>query len=82
MHIKNIIRTWKDEEYRLSLSDVERAMLPPHPAGLIDLADAELDSVAGGAIVQGTGTICQKQSCIGCTPYCPTHVYDPCCGLG
>jgi mersacidin/lichenicidin family type 2 lantibiotic len=46
----NIIRAWKDEEYRLSLSDAERAQLPENPAGLIELADAELDPVAGGII--------------------------------
>jgi mersacidin/lichenicidin family type 2 lantibiotic len=45
----NIIRAWKDPEYRLSLSEAERAMLPENPAGLIELTDTELDSVAGGA---------------------------------
>ena len=39
----DIIRAWKDEEYRLSLSDAERALLPDHPSGLITLTDAELD---------------------------------------
>jgi mersacidin/lichenicidin family type 2 lantibiotic len=33
----NIIRAWKDEEYRSSLSDAERALLPDNPAGLIEL---------------------------------------------
>jgi len=46
----DIIRAWKDEEYRLSLSEAERALLPAHPAGLITLTDAELDSVGGGFI--------------------------------
>jgi mersacidin/lichenicidin family type 2 lantibiotic len=44
----NIIRAWKDEEYRSSLSDTERAMLPDHPAGLIELQEADLDAIAGG----------------------------------
>jgi mersacidin/lichenicidin family type 2 lantibiotic len=44
----DIIRAWKDEDYRLSLSDAERALLPEHPAGLIELAAAELDAVEGG----------------------------------
>jgi mersacidin/lichenicidin family type 2 lantibiotic len=43
-----IIRAWKDEQYRLSLTDAERAVLPENPAGVIDLDDAELDAVAGG----------------------------------
>ena len=44
----DVIRAWKDEEYRASLSDSEQAMLPQHPSGLIDLSDTELDGVAGG----------------------------------
>ena len=45
---KDIIRAWKDAEYRQSLSEAERDMLPEHPAGLVDLTDAELVTVAGG----------------------------------
>ena len=48
MSKKDIIRAWKDAEYRQSLSEAERAMLPEHPAGLIDVTDAELATVAGG----------------------------------
>ncbi len=49
MSIKNIIRAWKDEDYRLSLSEAERALLPEHPAGLIELSGAEMDGIAGGS---------------------------------
>ena len=51
MSKKNIIRAWKDEDYRLSLSEAERALLPEHPAGLIELSGAEMDGVAGGGIL-------------------------------
>jgi mersacidin/lichenicidin family type 2 lantibiotic len=44
----DIIRAWKDEGYRNSLSDAERAALPPHPVGLIALTDEDLGAVAGG----------------------------------
>lgn len=44
----NIIRAWKDEEYRMSLSDEERSLLPDNPAGPMELSDAELDSIVGG----------------------------------
>ena len=44
----DIIRAWKDEEYRLSLSGAERAQLPEHPAGVIELLEPELASVQGG----------------------------------
>jgi len=33
----NVIRAWKDAEYRLSLSDAEHAQLPAHPAGILEL---------------------------------------------
>jgi mersacidin/lichenicidin family type 2 lantibiotic len=50
----DIIRAWKDEEYRDSLSDGQRAQLPEHPAGLIELPDDKLDLVAGGMTVRTT----------------------------
>jgi mersacidin/lichenicidin family type 2 lantibiotic len=43
----NIIRIWKDPEYRSSLSAHQNALLPPNPAGTID--DGKLAEVAGGA---------------------------------
>jgi len=48
MSVENIIRAWKDAEFRASLSDAERRLLPENPAGLIDLTAAELDAVEGG----------------------------------
>jgi mersacidin/lichenicidin family type 2 lantibiotic len=48
MSNRDIIRAWKDEDYRLSLSEAERALLPEHPAGLIEVAIAEMDGVGGG----------------------------------
>jgi len=44
----DIVRAWKDPEYRRSLSEAELEKLPTHPAGLIELKDTEIDSVAGG----------------------------------
>jgi mersacidin/lichenicidin family type 2 lantibiotic len=60
MSHQNIIRAWKNEEYRNSLSDAERAQLPENPAGLIELPDEELDAVAGGrSFWAGTcGAVC------------------------
>jgi mersacidin/lichenicidin family type 2 lantibiotic len=59
----DIIRAWKDEEYRASLSEAERAELPEHPAGLIELEDADLDAAVGGAPgdpVSQLGTRCLR----------------------
>jgi mersacidin/lichenicidin family type 2 lantibiotic len=49
MSHRDIIRAWKDAEFRSSLSEAERAMLPANPAGSIELADSELDRTAGRA---------------------------------
>jgi mersacidin/lichenicidin family type 2 lantibiotic len=52
----NVVRAWKDAEYRLGLSDAERACLPENPAGLLDQTEAELGAVAGGDwLTTGTG---------------------------
>ena len=44
----DIIRAWRDEEYRLSLSEEERAQLPESPVGVVELEDAGL-GIKGGA---------------------------------
>jgi mersacidin/lichenicidin family type 2 lantibiotic len=49
----DIVRAWKDEAYRLSLSEADRASIPAHPAGLIELDDEHLRMVLGGG--QNTG---------------------------
>jgi mersacidin/lichenicidin family type 2 lantibiotic len=68
MNNLSVIRAWKDEEYRLNLSEAERALLPPHPAGLIELADGELNHAAGAAQVPiltclGGGGLCTWLDC-------------------
>jgi mersacidin/lichenicidin family type 2 lantibiotic len=51
-----IIRAWKDPEYRQSLSEEERELLPENPAGAIELTDDELDMAAGGSWRQSRGS--------------------------
>lgn len=48
MSDENIIRAWKDENFRNSLGEKERTLLPENPAGLVELSDAELGAAAGG----------------------------------
>ena len=45
----NIIRAWKDEEYRQSLTDAETALVPANPAGLAELAEEEMNQIDGGS---------------------------------
>lgn len=50
MTAKHIIRAWKDEDYRASLSQSERSVLPRNPAGQYNLSDNDLQLVTGGFI--------------------------------
>ena len=58
----DIIRAWKDEEYRNSLSPAQRARVPEHPAGMIELADDELQAAVGGARWHST-LLCSWYEC-------------------
>jgi mersacidin/lichenicidin family type 2 lantibiotic len=79
MNTRNIIRAWKDEEYRLSLSESERALLPAHPAGTIELGDAELEKAAGGFTSFWSCTPPKMTEQQFCTTPCTT---DIACGGG
>ncbi len=65
----DIIRAWKSEEVRNSLTAAQRANMPTNPAGLIELTEAQLEIVAGGAVKTqkgsgggcGTGGMCSKK---------------------
>ena len=46
----DIIRAWKDEDYRNSLSQEELASLPENPAGMIEISDGDLGKASGGAL--------------------------------
>ncbi len=90
MSNEDIIRAWTDEEYRMSLSDAERAALPENPAGLIELDDIALANVSGGVSYQFSGCVtcgltCQVSvitcSTYGCTQpcYCSSCSFISCC---
>jgi mersacidin/lichenicidin family type 2 lantibiotic len=58
MASNNLVRAWKDEEYRLSLSEAELSMLPANPAGSLELTDADLSLVDGGfCLVSGINIV-------------------------
>jgi len=61
MNTIDLIRAWKDAEYRNSLSAAELAILPANPAGLVELPEEEMAVVAGGkSYFTGTcGRVCQ-----------------------
>jgi mersacidin/lichenicidin family type 2 lantibiotic len=52
----DVIRAWKDEDYRSTLSQAELDFLPANPAGPTELSDEALRSVDGGTLL--TTVIC------------------------
>lgn len=45
----DIVRAWKDEDYRNSLTDAQRSQLPENPAGVIDMTDKEMEAINGAS---------------------------------
>ena len=76
----DIIRAWKDPEYRRNISKSKHNLLPENPAGIIEISDADLKSIAGGTETE------DDQTCLSCTlectyltPVCDCTVTgDPC----
>ncbi|MBE9166110.1 mersacidin/lichenicidin family type 2 lantibiotic [Pleurocapsales cyanobacterium LEGE 06147] len=72
MSNEDIIRAWKDEEYRNSLSEEQLKLLPDNPAGIAELSDEVLQTVVGGMRPRdggGGGTGCGTGgNCTKCDP--------------
>lgn len=64
---KKILEAWRNEEYYLTLSEKERAEIPEHPAGILDIQDDVLKSISGGCGPSATSAFC--------TPCPPKHCY-------
>jgi mersacidin/lichenicidin family type 2 lantibiotic len=85
MSRKNIIRAWRDPEYRKRLSARQRALIPDNPAGFIELNDSDL-ALVGGAGEPTTDTNCPSAcqggtcTCLTCTTYCTCETCDTHCG--
>jgi mersacidin/lichenicidin family type 2 lantibiotic len=62
----DVIRALKDVDYRLTLSAADQARLD-HPAGPIELTDADLDTVGGMSL----DTVCW---CV--TDYCTDYGFN------
>ncbi|HEX2913349.1 MAG TPA: mersacidin/lichenicidin family type 2 lantibiotic [Chloroflexia bacterium] len=43
----DVIRAWKDEDYREGLSDEQKSQLSENPAGMVELSDEELGNAEG-----------------------------------
>lgn len=62
-----IVRAWRDGRYRDGLTDEQRAGLPSHPSGMIDLTAQELAGVIGGDdtvdLLLCPSAICTESAC-------------------
>jgi mersacidin/lichenicidin family type 2 lantibiotic len=67
MSHENIIRAWKDENFRNSLSETERVQLPDHPVGSVELTDTDLKAAAGGRPYSYYGDCDYSTFVAGCT---------------
>lgn len=79
MSIQDIIRAWKDNGYRESLSEEQRAQLPANPIGDI-LSQQDLLSISGGLPPWTKCTTNGDELCT-CFPTdwiaCPTQIWCP-----
>lgn len=62
MKTEDVIRAWKDADFRAELNEAEFALLPQNPAGLVQLTDEALEVVVGG--VEDTEIVVEASSCI------------------
>ena len=65
----DVIRAWRDAEYRNSLPEDVRASLPDHPVGFADVNDDLLTGVSGTATLRFCTTI--SASCVPPGTQCP-----------
>ena len=73
----DIVRFWKDPEYRSSLSENELRVLPEHPCGPVELTDEVLVGVLGARTEQlGSAGCCAGTSS---DTNCPGH--NTCCKM-
>jgi mersacidin/lichenicidin family type 2 lantibiotic len=55
----DVVRAWKDPEYRKTLTPEELASLPENPAGAAEVSDEDIGNVSGGVKSRPSGT-CQN----------------------
>ncbi len=73
----DIVRAWKDEEYRNSLTIDQLAALPENPAGFVELDEQALEASVGGE----TEAIWTYGCCQGLTNYYTCWGYTVCGAL-
>jgi mersacidin/lichenicidin family type 2 lantibiotic len=70
MSTQTIVRAWKDESYRSSLSEAERAALPANPAGVIAFSATKPDQAGIILWTLNCSLICTASGCPVLTEAC------------
>ncbi|MCF4970090.1 mersacidin/lichenicidin family type 2 lantibiotic [Nostoc sp. CMAA1605] len=70
MSNNDIIRAWKNEEYRNSLSAEQLSQLPQNPAGMIELPNEVTQTLAGGAFTKATVCCIPTRAAFTCGRIC------------
>ena len=70
MPAMEIVKAWKDEDYRDTLTAEQRAQLPEHPSGVIEFGQPELEDESLFGPVAGHCKIFSKTTATG---HCLTH---------
>ncbi|MBW8875750.1 MAG: mersacidin/lichenicidin family type 2 lantibiotic [Acidobacteria bacterium] len=69
----DVVRAWRDEEYRNSLTEEQRASLPENPAGFAMVDDSALRIITGGLRTTAVFSDCTTfvGSCVKPGQQCP-----------
>ncbi|HZR40598.1 MAG TPA: mersacidin/lichenicidin family type 2 lantibiotic [Ktedonobacteraceae bacterium] len=82
MSDSDIVRAWKDEQFRESLDPEQQVKLPSNPAGEIELNDSELGTAGGAdpqiAVTAPIGGTCATAMCINSLGFTVPPVGIPC----
>lgn len=59
----NIVRAWKDAEYRKTLNATELSLVPENPVGAVDISEEEAADIMGmTSNCGGSNTCCENLS--------------------
>ncbi len=67
----DVIRAWKDPDYRRGLSEAQLAELPANPAGDMALTNEQLKEFSGGKPIVTTAITCTRSTFLGWKACCP-----------
>ena len=74
---RDIIRVRKGKDHERRVSEEQHAVLPERPAGLMELADAELEAAGGGILFHTPCFYASFPRFLECPPQLPVLPVEP-----